>query len=51
MEQFYPKKNNETQDQEGPSDLTIKRILAFSKAISSHNKKTEVEEKKNSSKN
>ena len=51
MEQFYPKKNNETQDQEGPSDLTIKRILAFAKAIRKKKKKTEVEEKKNSSKN
>lgn len=39
MEQFYPKKNTTDSKSEGPSDLTIKRILAFSKAINSHSKK------------
>ncbi|MGB1448353.1 MAG: hypothetical protein ACPG8F_00795 [Flavobacteriaceae bacterium] len=31
MEELYSKKNKTTV--EGPSDLTIKRILAFSKAL------------------
>lgn len=49
MEQFYPKKNKSNKDTKGPSDLTIKRILAFSKAINSHNKKSVKEgEEKNS---
>lgn len=32
MKQRY-KKNDLSNNQEGPSDLTIKRILAFSKAL------------------
>ena len=38
MEERYSTKNLTKKDQ-GPSDLTIKRILAFSKALNS-NKKT-----------
>ena len=38
MEERYSTKNLPKKDQ-GPSDLTIKRILAFSKALNS-NKKT-----------
>ena len=38
MEQRYSKKNNP--NTEGPSELTIKRILAFSKALNAHKKES-----------
>ena len=37
MEERYSTENLPKKDQ-GPSDLTIKRILAFSKALNSNNK-------------
>lgn len=39
MAEFYPKKNNVSTD--GPSELTIKRILAFSKAMGASKKRAE----------
>lgn len=50
MEQFYPKKDSNSTEKNGPSDLTIKRILAFSKAIKSHGKNHSSKEAKDSSK-
>ena len=43
MEERYSTENLPKKDQ-GPSDLTIKRILAFSKALNSNKKVTSREE-------
>ena len=43
MEERYSTKNLTKKDQ-GPSDLTIKRILAFSKALNSNKKVTSKED-------
>ena len=43
MEERYSTENLPKNDQ-GPSDLTIKRILAFSKALNSNKKVTSREE-------
>lgn len=45
MEQRYSKELSET-NPVGPSDLTIKRILAFSKAMSKTSSKNKKESKK-----
>ncbi len=42
MEELYSKKNKSTS---GPSDLTIKRILAFSKALDAAKVKVEEEDR------
>ncbi len=39
MGEFYDKKSIDKK--QGPSDLTIKRILAFSKALGASNKKAQ----------
>ena len=39
MGEFYDKKS--TDKKQGPSDLTIKRILAFSKALGASNKRAQ----------